>query len=268
MAGERAYYSLIQFCPDASRLEAANIGVLLYCPGKSFIKAEVSKSTRRVTQFFGKGSFDRAQLNSFKKAFCRRFELERDAFRTMDDVERFIATRANQLRITPLRPLKCADPAAELRSLFDDLVGGHVFHPREKVAFPELQAAFTSPELISRIEFNKEVTVPVLGEIRKIPYAYRNGVWNLIRTCGFTGSEKEALKQAELVSFEKDLFAKFSGTESKGMELVVASRFTPELSSLRPRITNLFEKCKVKHFADNQLGELIEKVRAEASPLT
>lgn len=267
MTSERAYYSLIQFCPDSSRLEAANIGVLLYCPGRDFIKAEVSKGNRRVKRFFGEGSFDRVQLNSFKKAFCRRFELERDAFRTTEDVERFISTRANQLRMTPLRPMRCSDPDAELRSLFIELVGGHAFRTRESVSFPELRTAFKSPELFGRIEFEKEVVVPTVGKKVTVPYAYRNGVMNLIRTCGFTGSPDEAVKRAEIVAVDGHLLRKHSCSTTTGMELVVVSRFSPALESVQSRIAGLFDDLGVQHFPGNRLSELIEKVRREARPI-
>ena len=31
MSGRQGYYSLIQFCPDRFRSEAANVGVLVFC---------------------------------------------------------------------------------------------------------------------------------------------------------------------------------------------------------------------------------------------
>lgn len=35
----KGYYSIIQYCPDLSRFEAANVGVLLFCPERAFLKA-------------------------------------------------------------------------------------------------------------------------------------------------------------------------------------------------------------------------------------
>lgn len=267
MTSERAYYSLIQFCPDASRLEAANIGVLLYCPGKAFIKAEVSKSNKRVRQFFGDGSFDRAQLNTFKQSFRRRFELERDTFRTTDDVERFIATRANQLRMTPLRPMKSMDPQTDLQSLFVELVGGRILQPRPRLGFPELEIAFHRPELAGKIEFEKEVEIPTLRNIVTVPYAYTNGALNLIRTCGFAGSREDAFKRAEIIALQGHLFRKHSQSKPIKMELVVVSRFAPTLEDVRPQIASLFDDVEVKHFPDSRLDELIAKVQTEAQPL-
>ena len=38
MKPSRGYYCIIQYCPDLGRLEAANIGVLLFCPDRGFLK--------------------------------------------------------------------------------------------------------------------------------------------------------------------------------------------------------------------------------------
>jgi len=39
MDARKGYYTLIQFRPDASRLEAVNMGILLFCPETGFIAA-------------------------------------------------------------------------------------------------------------------------------------------------------------------------------------------------------------------------------------
>ena len=46
MKPSKGYYSLIQYCPDLGRLEAANVGVLLFCPERGFLK--FSTRTRSV----------------------------------------------------------------------------------------------------------------------------------------------------------------------------------------------------------------------------
>lgn len=43
------YYSLKQYYPDLSRLEAVNVGVVFFCPETRFIEARTSEaSTRRI----------------------------------------------------------------------------------------------------------------------------------------------------------------------------------------------------------------------------
>ena len=53
MSSHRAYYSIIQFCPDRGRAEAANVGVLSPCPELGFVVPGRRRCTARA-KFFGK----------------------------------------------------------------------------------------------------------------------------------------------------------------------------------------------------------------------
>ncbi len=50
MSTKRGYYSLIQFCPNPSRAEAVNLGVLLFCPEAGFIGARTSATNQRAAK--------------------------------------------------------------------------------------------------------------------------------------------------------------------------------------------------------------------------
>ncbi len=116
------YYSLIQYCPDPSRAEAANVGVLLFCPELKFICATLSKGNDRVAKFFGRDSFDPVRLNQLKRSIEARLIEDKDSFQTLDDVMGFIKTRANEIRITKPRATKLTNPEDKLSSLFEKLV--------------------------------------------------------------------------------------------------------------------------------------------------
>ena len=53
MKPEKGYYSVIQYCPDLGRFEAANMGVLLFCPESGFLKSLMSGNNSRIIKFFG-----------------------------------------------------------------------------------------------------------------------------------------------------------------------------------------------------------------------
>jgi hypothetical protein len=42
------YYSLIQYCPDAAREEAANVGVVLFCPEVDYLEARTVSGNDRI----------------------------------------------------------------------------------------------------------------------------------------------------------------------------------------------------------------------------
>lgn len=118
----RGYYSLIQFCADSSRLETVNVGVLLFCPEIQFLAARTAASNDRAAMLVGRGGLDEAALNSAKRAVERRLEVDREAFQTLEDLQRFVASRGNALKLTDPRPLKVFDPEKDLDALFAELV--------------------------------------------------------------------------------------------------------------------------------------------------
>ena len=100
MSTAKGYYSVIQYCPDRSRMEAANIGVVLLCPAQGFIQARTAASNDRIAKFFGRQSFDKSRLIEAKRSIERRMEVDRDSFRTPEDLVRFMDTRGNDILLT------------------------------------------------------------------------------------------------------------------------------------------------------------------------
>jgi hypothetical protein len=119
MSPTRGYYSLIQFCPDPARLEAANVGVVLFCPDLGFIKAKTARGNDRLRRFFRAESFDRRRVDAAKRAIVDRLNVEAERFKTPDDLRGFIDTRANDIVLTAPRPMRVSEePEAELARLF------------------------------------------------------------------------------------------------------------------------------------------------------
>lgn len=123
MSSGKGYYSLIQYCPDLERLEVANVGVLVFCPDRRFLKAMTTCSNSRIMTFFGEEGHDWARIDSFKKGLEQRLQIEGVDIQTLEDLQRFIALRGNLLQITPPRPMKVVDPEQDLKNLFFEITG-------------------------------------------------------------------------------------------------------------------------------------------------
>ncbi|MFN5907792.1 MAG: DUF3037 domain-containing protein [Planctomyces sp.] len=78
MKPQKGYYSIVQYCPDLSRLEAANIGVLLFCPDSGFLKVLTSANNGRIIRFFGSAGHDWKRINTIKSGLQDR--LDKKAF--------------------------------------------------------------------------------------------------------------------------------------------------------------------------------------------
>ncbi len=124
MKYKRGYYSLIQFCPDPSRLEAVNVGVVLLCPDADFIAARTSAGNQRAKKLVGSGELDKPALNLAKQAIEHRLEVDRASFKTHEDLRKFVDTRGNNLKLTTPRPIKVFDPSEDLDNLFAEFFGG------------------------------------------------------------------------------------------------------------------------------------------------
>ena len=124
------HYSVIQYCPDRARAEAANVGVVLLVPDRGFIKARTAPGNDRVRRMFNLKGERLDHMNAAKRAFESRFEVEAVHFHCAEDLVRFAGTRGNELLLTPPRSIRVDDPDAELTSLFEEFVGGRA--PKER----------------------------------------------------------------------------------------------------------------------------------------
>ena len=122
MKPPKGYYSIVQYCPELSRFEAASIGVLLFCPDSGFLRVMTSGNNSRIIKFFGSEGHDWKRINTIKKGLQDRLYKEHKGIRTVDDLQQFIATRANSLQITAPLPMKVLDPEQDLQELFCQIV--------------------------------------------------------------------------------------------------------------------------------------------------
>ena len=118
MKQHKGYYSLIQFCPDPSRLEVINLGVLVYSPDRGRLAFRLTDSNQRIRKVFGHQ--DWTFIDRVRESVRSRLQSEK--FETLRDLESFITKRANVVQLTPVRPLRIGDIDQEVSALFRRLV--------------------------------------------------------------------------------------------------------------------------------------------------
>lgn len=119
------YYSLIQYCPNPLRMEAVNVGVVLFVAEPLFVKARVSANNKRVIRFFGR-SFSNVWINAAKASIKERLKTivdeNGDRNQRYEDFKKFIATRNNELTLTFPKAIIVKNTKKSLDSLFKELV--------------------------------------------------------------------------------------------------------------------------------------------------
>ncbi len=247
-------------------MESANVGVVLFCPDLGFLDVKLATSNDRLRRFFKSGTFDPEAIHAAKQSIANRFAIERSAFRNIEDLDRFISTRANALSMTGSRPVKVLDPKEEMAALFRDLVGGRVRGAHRSEPRQALDAVFHRPEFAGRVEFDRTIRIPIIGKPFKAPYAYRNGVLNLVKPQEFPAHENSATATAMKLAVEGDLLWKHGGDTGEQAKLIVVPSFPPqsEGNDLPRRVISLFENYQIQTVSLDRIDEFAEHVRREA----
>ena len=274
MKPKRGYYSLIQFCPDVSRLEVVNVGVILFCPEAEFLDARTSANNRRAETLVGRGNLERAALNAAKQSIERRLEVDRESFKNIEDLRKFIDTRGNWLKLTDSRPVKVFDPPVDLEKLYEELVGGVSLKKKKmqvKQLFPSLNATFEKLHREGRAQLDLKVKVPVMERSINVPFAYQNGTLNLIKPHQFSQQKRSSIDAAIRLATEGNLL-KRHGIKQATMEqatnarLIVVSSFgetcSPEIAG---RVKSLFSEYDVQNVTSDEVDEFVARVEHEAT---
>ncbi len=269
MSTSKGYYSVIQYCPDLARLEAANVGVLLFCPAPHFLRARTAASNRRIRQFFGSKDGDWDQINALKAAVEERLEAERERFRTLADLEHFIATRGNEIQLTPARPVKVLNPEQDLDLLFRRLVGGAVRPTTEVTTARRLEESLAEESLAPFIRRDVSVTVRAFHRTLTVPFGYQNGYFTLIQPTNFTQlSPSKTIARACRFAVEGRSLFEHPDDQLGKMQMLVVGEFATGQDEARAVVRDIFEDNDVRLFTLVDLAGLVEEIRRTGKVLS
>jgi len=265
----RGYYCIIQYCPDLGRLEAANIGVLLFCPDRDFLKARTSSDNARIRHFFGDEAHDWTRINSYKLGIEQRLETEHNEIRTLEALEDFIAKRANLIQISPPRPMKVHDPEKDLDQLFKDLVGGHARTSRGQTMKSFLLKKFLNAGLNNKIKKDISVTVPIYDRQIEVPCGFQNGRFNLIQIARFQAANPESAKTTACrYAVEGGSLYENPDPHLGELQLILVGQFGSKQSESRPGVERILKEHHVRLYAITDLNSLVDEIKRTAKDLT
>ncbi len=250
----KGWYSVVQFCPDPSRAEAANVGLALLCPDARFFAALMRSDNDRIRRFFKVGGEELDAVNVAKSVMLHRIEQERFTIRTIDDFIRFQKTRGNDLILTDPRSVRVDEPEVNLKLLFDELVGGRsvgqtINRTRGFSARPALVKLFERPEFARLVRERVEVDVPTLHRPLRVPFSFQNGVPNLIAPFIVRRSADETLSNAVQTVIKADLLRRHNVAT-----VIAALPNAPEgAANSLARLTELLDEYELRQVRENDL---------------
>jgi len=266
MKAMSGYYSILQYCPDPFREEAANVGVLLYCPALNYIDVKISAGNDRVRRFFKKTTIDGERLNSAKKAVKDRICItERTKFKNLASLEGFITSMANELRFTKLRSITVDNAEITLEKIFLDLVGGRIKRDKEKknLLRKKIDEAFRKPIFKGRIKYDQQFIVPIANRQIKIPYTYENGSMNLVRPERF--DTNAGIDKALRLASTGDLIQRYDGKGVKKRLIIVSVADDKDVNlGIEEQIVRIFDEYKIRTVRGIAIDDFLSEVEKEA----
>jgi hypothetical protein len=268
MNATKGYFSLVQYCPDFARQEAANVGVVLFCPERQFIRAQTSKTIGRIRRFFGEDGDGYLHLLGMMEALSSRLDVEQSEFKTLEDLQQFIAKMANKIILTQPKPMRVLDPQADLEALYLELVADPKKPLTVQAQIPlrkRLDAVLAENDVRRFIQRKIEVHVSTLKETLCVPYAFQNGRFNLIQPIEFKHQNEAGVKTAackhavEGLSLHRHRDAKFGD-----LQLIVVADFTAAPKDSEKMVACIFQESQVRLVMSDALPALKQEIVSHA----
>jgi len=265
MTMSKGYYAAIQLSPDPSRLETVNIGAMLFCPEKRFLRVQFGSDFRRAKKLFG--NVDETLLEMQRDALGERLA-EIAEFQSRDDLQEFIDRRSGLLRFSIVRPLQVDNPEKNLEELFQRLVGPEL--PKKKRG-PRARTLFTSvlrkEHLFEKVHRPVRLELPSIGTMLEADFGYQNGRFNVIEPVDFS-SEDGWFKAASVRAVEGQALRAAEHPDLGPMSLVVVGRFVRETEKHTAAVRQILQDHDVQLYELDHMGPLLSDIRKHVGAAT
>ncbi len=263
------YYSLIQYCPDPGKLEAANVGVALFDPASRQFDFK-TVGVRRVHTFFGRGQIGSDQFADLMSSFAVRLKRAGKSFATADEVGTFADALAGEIVMSPPRPVAIDLFDSRLTDLATKLIGWHkrpIADSDGRSVRSRLTSEFKKPAYQKLVQQNVRVTLPSFDQNLVMPYGYQNGRYNFIKPVNFaTPGNDGLLEKTGVISLKAEELYATNGPHGL-MQLVVVADFKPSQESVKQHVRRTLEKAHAKFYTAESLPQLLAEIREHAKPL-
>lgn len=268
----RGFYSLVQYCPDLSRLEVANVGVVLFCAELNYLGVELTQNHTRISRMFGRGQRDLKRLRVVKAGLEERLTSSGNDLRSLDSLNELAALHVNTIRMTRFMPCKVSGtPQVDLKRMYEELVES----PKESksVSKPEalkkmLEDRFSVPEVSKRLRRGVKVRIPVLDREEEIPYGYQNGRLNLIAPVVFPKKPAALEDRAAKYAVEGKSLYDNPDTKLGELQMLVVGHFEPDAPDSIASAKRILDSHDVRLFQVSELSVLEKEIKKRGHVVT
>lgn len=265
----KGFYSVVQYCPNRFRAEAVNIGLVLLCVEPHAVRVRMTEKFDRVRKLF---AIEKSELKNLKlstDSLLCRIESSVDQLLTAEDLSSFAASRANDIRLTEPRLSKLIDVDQDFERLYAELVDAEKLSgklPNEPPTLlpPELHDVFYRLQQEKKIWDPKPIMVPILRRKLDVPYAFRNGVVNLIKPQVFSGNKRAETTAATLAV--NGNFIQKQSIDGENYKLIVVSTLedAQQQREIDQHVEPVFKELGVRLVRPQNAGEFAMEVERTA----
>lgn len=177
-------YTIIQFLPDPDRLEAINLGILLFDQRERRVHFRFTDDYSRITRSFS--HVNKTFLNLAVGEIQERLKREASKPDALEALRRFQTMRSNNIRLTPFLPTFANRPMEELDRLYEELVGEISRKPRRQRVGQRLKVGLRQLHVLQNFDQNPESVSLPRYKLKITPdLAIRRESMNLIEAARF-----------------------------------------------------------------------------------
>ncbi len=255
----RGFYSLVQYCPDLSRLEVANVGVVLFCAELNYLGVELTQNHSRISQMFGRGERDLKRLRVVKAGLEERLTGSGDDLKSLDSLNELAALHVNTIRMTRFMPCRVSGtPQVDLKRMYAELVES----PKESTTVSKAEALkqvledrFAVPEVSKRLRRGLKVRIPVLDREEEIPVVFPKTPAAL--------EDRAARYAVEGKSLYDNPDAQLGE-----LQMLVVGDFDPSSTDSIPVARRILDSHQVRLFPRSELSDLTREIRLHGHVVT
>lgn len=260
----RAFYSLVQYCPDLSRLEVANIGVVIFCAELNFLGSRMTQNHTRINQMFGRGQRDLKRLRAVKAGLQEKLSNSGTELMSLDHLNQLAALHVNTIRMSKFMPCRVSEnPETDMRRMFEELVDVKASEKpvsRADALRNSLESRFSDPDLDKRLRRKFKVRIPVLDREEEIPYGYQNGRFNLIAPVVFPKGKSALEDRSAKYAVEGKSLYDNPSDEFGEMQLLVVGHFDGGPQDSIETAKRILESHSVRLFRRSELPKLEHEI--------
>jgi Protein of unknown function (DUF3037) len=268
----RAFYSLVQYCPDLSRLEVANIGVVIFCAELNYIDVRMTQNHKRISQMFGKGQRDLKRLRTVKAGLQEKLTTGGNELMSLEKLNHLAALHVNTIRMTQFMPCRVStDPKVDLQNMFAELVefnSGPKPISKVDALARSLEECFAVPDISNRIYRKLKVRIPILNREEEIPYGFQNGRLNLIAPVVFPVGKSAFEDRAAKYAIEGRSLYDNPDPKRGALQMLVVGQFEDGATDSVETAKRILDSHQVRFVRKSELPQLADEIRTNGHVAT